>query len=98
MRRRAARGLWRTRGQGFVRTARGGGKLASAAAVAGVAVSAMQQLRFVSVIIIYMCMVVLFCCAEFGSLMSGYFLRPASCLRGADLAVCFREETARGKD
>jgi hypothetical protein len=52
----------------------------------------------VSVIFIYMCMVVSFYCAEFGSLMLGYCLHRVGCLGGVDLAVCFREDTAQGKD
>jgi hypothetical protein len=43
----------------FCATARGGGELASAAAAAGKVASVVQQLRLVSVIITYMCMVIL---------------------------------------
>jgi hypothetical protein len=85
----------------FCAVAGGGGELASASAAAGVATSAVQQLRFVSscyYLFIYIYMIILFCCTEFGCLMFGDCLRRASCHKGADVVVYFRKETARGKD
>jgi hypothetical protein len=82
----------------FWAVAGGGGGLASAPPLLVWLRLPYSSCDFVSVYNYYIYMVILFCCTEFGCLMSGDCLRRASRLGVADLVVCFREETARGKD